>query len=224
MNLKNIIILYFITNIISRTIKNDELIKEQKERENINQLKPNPWYIYWSPDCCICGPYFNQEELIDSNKEINIKETPKSYILMFETALTTFIRCSMLNFKHIKAKKYKNFFENIFKNEVSIFTIKMLFSLITGQNRTNFRYIFFFCSLIYFCIGKTIPMAISILFFAFVRIIGYPTCDNIASKFAYKNIIVKSIINGVITYFLEVYCGIGELVLSQIIGKKIRSL
>ena len=222
MNLKNIIILYFITNIISSTIRNDELLEVEKENQNKDQLKPNPWYVYWCPDCCICGPYFNHDELIEQKKEINIKKSPKFYILMFETALTTLVRCSLLSFKHIKAKKYKNFFENIFKNEVSIFSIKMLFSVITGQNRTYFRYIFFFCSLLYFCIGQTIPMAITILVFAFVRIFGYPTLDNIAAKLSFNNIVIKSLINGVFTYFLEVYCAIGEMALSQIIGKKIK--
>ena len=221
MNLKNIILLYFITNIITRTIKKDELIKDEKESQNKNELKPNPLYVYWCPDCCICGPFFNHDELINQKEEIKIKTYPKSYILIFETALTTLIRCSLLSFKHIKAKKYKNFFENILKNEFSILTIKFLFSIITGQNRTYFRYIFFFCSLLYFCIGKTIPMAITILVFSFVRIIAYPTCDNIASKFAFKNIVVKSIINGVMTYFLEIYCAIGERVLNEIIGNKI---
>ena len=47
MNLKNIILLYFITNIITRTIKKDELIKEEKENQNKNELKPNPLYVYW---------------------------------------------------------------------------------------------------------------------------------------------------------------------------------
>ena len=124
-------------------IKN-EVIKEEKESQNKNELKPNPLYVYWCPDCCICGPFFNHDELINQKEEIKIKTYPKSYILIFETALTTLIRCSLLSFKHIKAKKYKNFFENILKNEFSILTIKFLFSIITGQNRTYFRYIFIF--------------------------------------------------------------------------------
>ena len=65
-------------------------------------------------------------------------------------------------------------------------------------------------------------MSISIIIFSLIRIIGYISCDEIAEKFSNSNIYVKCIINGVLTYFLEVYCDLGENNLNQIIQGKLK--
>ena len=222
MNNKYFCLILLINYSISSTIKIEE--KEEEKIKEINDLKPNPWYAYWSPDCCICSPIFHRIENnnFDEKEEIKIKKTPKTTNIIFETFLTTIIRGSLLNFKHIKKGKYRNFFENIIKNLISIMTIKSLFSLISGNNRIYFRYLFFFCSIMYYCKGESLSMSISVIVFSLIRIIGYISCDEIAEKFSNNNIYVKCIINGVLTYFLEVYCDLGEINLNQIIQGKLK--